>query len=441
MVSVTNAQGDRDPAGIFRQAVETGRPVLLVFSGSDWCLPCIRLQKMILHDSGFTRYAEQHLLLLIADFPQQKKLTERQVQWNGELAAEFNPEGIFPRLLLLKPDRSIVTLPDWEHYSPTLFIRQLQNAIQQAGMTKEYSRQEKLMGSAFEFIIEAAGDETGRQLLDACVNEVRRIEQKLTEFDEGSETALINRMAGMEPVTVSGETYALLQRCHDISVLTGGAFDISAGVLKKLYRFKKESTGLPDPASIRKQLSLAGYKKIKLLPGNRVLLEKPGMHIGFGAIGKGYAADKVRALMQQQGVPSGVINASGDLTAWGNRKDGQPWKTGIAHPAEPGTIIGWLHLGNRAIATSGDYEQFFMVNGTRYSHTIDPVTGYPARGISSVTVISPAAELSDALATAVSIKGVRRGLDMINQLPETHCIIVDDQDRVFYSKNIDFHAA
>ena len=188
MVSVTNAQGDRDPAGIFRQAVETGRPVLLVFSGSDWCLPCIRLQKMILHDSGFTRYAEQHLLLLIADFPQQKKLTERQVQWNGELAAEFNPEGIFPRLLLLKPDRSIVTLPDWEHYSPTLFIRQLQNAIQQAGMTKEYSRQEKLMGSAFEFIIEAAGDETGRQLLDACVNEVRRIEQKLTEFDEGSES-------------------------------------------------------------------------------------------------------------------------------------------------------------------------------------------------------------------------------------------------------------
>ncbi len=163
------------------------------------------------------------------------------------------------------------------------------------------------------------------------------------------------------------------------------------------------------------------------------------MHIGFGAIGKGYAADKVKKMMEEKAVESGVINASGDLTAWGKQPDGSSWKAGIGHPDKSEKVMLWLPLNGASIATSGDYEQFFMLNGTRYSHNIDPKTGLPVRGIKSVSVISPAAELSDALATAVTVMGVNAGLHMINQLPETHCIIVDDKNKLHSSKNININ--
>jgi FAD:protein FMN transferase len=440
LFTVAAAQTHLSPREAFGKAAETQRPVLLIFSGSDWCLPCIRLHKKIFSDSSFKRYAAENLVVLEADFPQQKKIPAEEANWNEELAKEFNPDGVFPYLLLLKPDRSVVTLLQYENYSVDAFINQVKKAWGSAAMAKEYIRHEKLMGSAFEFIITADDDHTGHALLDEAVTEVKRIEKKLTEFNDESETSLINRNAGKEPVEVSEETWLLLKRCIDISRLTGGTFDISSGLLKKLYKFNKETAELPNPETIASILQKTGYKKIKLWPGNKVSLQTAGMHIGFGAIGKGYAADKVKVLMKQRGVTSGVINASGDLAAWGLRPDGEPWKTGIAHPADPSSIICWLYINDRAIATSGNYEQFFETNGTRYSHNIDPKTGYPVQLIKSVTVVSPAAELSDALATAVTIAGVRNGIQLINQLPDTHCIIVDADDKVYHSKNIDIHA-
>jgi thiamine biosynthesis lipoprotein len=165
------------------------------------------------------------------------------------------------------------------------------------------------------------------------------------------------------------------------------------------------------------------------------------MHIGFGAIGKGYAADRVKKLFCEKGVQSGVINASGDLTAWGMRADGQPWKTGIADPDDLSRIVLWLPVNGLSVATSGNYIQYFDHEGTRYSHNINPLTGYPVKGIKSVTIISPGAELSDALATAVTVMGVQEGIQFINQLPETHCIIIDDHNKVYQSKNLQLQHA
>jgi FAD:protein FMN transferase len=302
---------------------------------------------------------------------------------------------------------------------------------------KEYTADIRLMGSAFQFIITADSETAGRGLLQDCIAEVIRIEKLITEFSENSETTLINNHAGIHAVQVSAEMYQLLQRCIQISKLTGGSFDITTGILKKLYNFRNTVFEMPSQRNIAESLAITGYKKIKLLNNNKVYLEIKGMHIGFGAIGKGYAAYKTRKLMQQKGVAGGVINASGDLCAWGIKHDGTQWKAGIANPDSPDEILLWLQLNGMSIATSGNYEQYFELNGIRYAHNINPRTGRPVTGIKSVSVISPNAELSDALATAATVMGVNQGLHLINQLPQTHSIIIDDQNQMHFSNKIE----
>ena len=426
----------KDP---FYQAKELQRPVLLIFSGSDWCLPCQWLEKKILNDSAFKSFADENLVLFKADFPQRKKLSARQIGMNEKLAEEFNPDGIFPLVLLLGPDRTVLTLLEYVNYTSEHFIDQIKTALLSENMLKEYASKARLMGSAFEFKITANNNRKGNALLLECNAEVQRIEKLLSEFREDSETSLINSHAGEKAVEVSEETYSLLQRCINISLMTQGAFDITSGILKKLYDFKKREIKLPADEMVDIALQKTGFKKINLLENNKVHLANTGMHIGFGAIGKGYAADKVKKMMEEKGVEGGVVNASGDLTAWGKRPDGEAWKAGISNPDNISSTILWLPLNNVSIATSGDYEQYFEVNKIRYSHNIDPKTGLPVRGIKSVSVISPGAELSDALATAVTVMGVEAGLYMINQLPHTHCIIVDDKNKLFSSEKININ--
>ncbi|MBN8853618.1 MAG: thiamine biosynthesis protein ApbE [Sphingobacteriales bacterium 50-39] len=297
----------------------------------------------------------------------------------------------------------------------------------------------RLMGSTFELLVVEKEESTGNQRLQEGVTEIRRIEALLTEFDPASQTSLLNQHAGLSPVKVDPEVYQLLQRCLHLSHLTQGAFDITAVALRSLYNFKERQACYPDAGRLADALAAVGHRHIRLAAGS-VFLSKKGMRIGFGAIGKGYAADKVRALWRSQQVSAGVINASGDLTAWGLQPDGTPWRVGIADPRDPSGILLWLPVRDAAVATSGNYEQYVEINGVRYSHNIDPRTGVPVRGVKSATVISPSAELSDALATAITVMGVSAGLYLIDQLPDVHGIIIDDKDRIFSSKNIDRYA-
>lgn len=290
----------------------------------------------------------------------------------------------------------------------------------------------RLMGSDFELI----ATDSAPQRLEEGVTEIKRIEALLTEFNDTSVTAQLNASAGIAPVSVPSEVYQLIQRCQQLSAITQGAFDITAGALKRLFNFKQDHFQWPEAVALEQALSQTGYQRITLLDNNRVFLQQTGMRIGFGAIGKGYAADKVKALWMASGATSGVINASGDLTAWGTK----PWKVGIAHPDDPDKMLLWLPVQNASVATSGNYEQYVERQGVRYSHNIDPRSGRPVPYIKSVTVISPSAELSDALATAVTVMGPSVGLDFINQLPDVHCIIIDGKNKVFQSENIQIHA-
>lgn len=290
------------------------------------------------------------------------------------------------------------------------------------------------MGSDFEFII--CDDDRFESAMLEAVREVQRIESLLTEFKETSETASINRSAGIHSVEVSPEVYAIIKRCKEISTLTQGAFDITTGALRKLYNFRGSDFDFPTSDQIASALALTGHGKIVLGKGNRVYLSQRGMRVGFGAIGKGYAADSVKKLLVSRGIKSAVINASGDLTTLGTQPGGSPWKVGIADPADPSRTIAWLPVLNGSVATSGNYEQYFERNGIRYGHTIDPKTGLPVSDVSSVTIVSPSAELCDALATAVTIMGVDIGLDFINQLPGVHALIVTGTNHIFTSRRL-----
>lgn len=311
------------------------------------------------------------------------------------------------------------------------FVQQL------TAQTQEYKRDLKLMGSGFEIIVIADNNKDGEQYIDVAIAEIKRIENIISSWSSTSETSDVNRNAGMKPVKVSDELFNLIDRAINISKLTDGAFDISYASMDKIWKFDGSMSAMPSAEAIKKSVVKVGYQNIILnKEKSTVFLKLKGMKIGFGAIGKGYAADKAKALLQNMGVKAGVINASGDMNTWGVQADEKPWKVGITNPVNKEKVFSWFNLTDDAVVTSGNYEKYVKFNGVTYTHIIDPRTGYPAHGIYSATVFSKSAELSDALATSIFVMGVETGLDFINQLNGVECVIVDENLRLHFSNKL-----
>lgn len=296
----------------------------------------------------------------------------------------------------------------------------------------------KLMGNRFEFSVVCEDENQADAHIQAAIAEVSRIEKLLTTFSEDSQTSEINRQAGIQPVKVDREVFDLIKRSLKISSLTQGAFDITyGGIDKSLWNFDVNMKTLPDPLLAKEAVRLINYRNV-ILDENTVtvFLKEAGMRIGFGGIGKGYAADRAKMILQARGVKSGIVNAAGDLITWGTQPNGKPWTIAIADPDHSGTPFSTLNISNMAIATSGNYEKYAIINGRKYSHTIDPSTGLPVTGIKSVSIICPSAELADAMATPVMVMGVKVGLDLINQLQQMAGVIIDEHHHIFCSNNI-----
>lgn len=301
-----------------------------------------------------------------------------------------------------------------------------------------FRKTERLMGNSFEITVVGEDENWAYEKIDLAIAEIRRIERLLTTFDDNSQANQVNRQAGISPVKVDQEVFDLIQRSLRISSVTDGAFDITYGSIdKRLWNFDKTMTALPDPGTAKSMVRLINYRNVILNKDDcSVMLKERGMLIGFGGIGKGYAAEKAKALLKKEGVHSGIVNASGDLTAWGYQPNGEPWTIGIANPDNAGLPFSYMNITDMAVATSGNYEKFVMINGSKYSHTINPKTGLPVTGIKSVTIISPNAEIADAMATPVTIMGVKAGINLINQIQRIECIIIDDDNKLYSSKNI-----
>lgn len=300
----------------------------------------------------------------------------------------------------------------------------------------------KLMGTRFEITVVAQNEDIGYININEAIAEITRIENIISSWNPDSETSLINKNAGIRPVKVSAELFGLIERAKRISEITDGAFDVSYASLDKIWKFNGEMKKLPSNTEVSKSISKIDFKKVVLDKGeSTVFLKETGMKLGFGAIGKGYAADKTKELLMSKGVLGGIINASGDLTTWGTKNTGEKWMVGITHPLDKNKVFSWLPIIESSVATSGNYEKYIVINGEKYSHIIDPRTGYPSKGVKSVSVFAKNAELCDALATAVFIMGRDSGIHMINQLPGVEVVVIDDENEIHKSSGIIFDAA
>lgn len=295
----------------------------------------------------------------------------------------------------------------------------------------------KLMGSRFDLTVVAKDSTDGKKYIETAIEEITRIEKLISSWDTNSQTSEINRNAGIKPVNVDKELFDLIERAIAISKLTDGAFDISYASMDRIWKFDGSMTKMPSKEEITASVEKVGYQNIVLDKENyTVFLKLKGMKIGFGAIGKGYAADKAKQLLISKGVSSGIINASGDMNTWGKQPNGEDWTVAITNPMNKNKAFALLPLKQGAVVTSGDYEKFVMFDGVRYAHIINPKTGYPSKGIISVTVFAPTAELADALATSIFVMGKDVGLDRINQIPNVECIIIDKEGNIHQSQNI-----
>lgn len=305
------------------------------------------------------------------------------------------------------------------------------------GQKQSHTKVLLLMGSRFELTAVSPDEKKAVSAINAGITEIKRIEKLISSWDPRSQSSEITRNAGIKPVVVDQELFNLIRRSIKISKLTHGAFDISYASLDKVWRFDGEMKNLPDSSEIAASVAKINYRNIILNPEKRsVFLKDKGMKIGFGAIGKGYAANKALDIMSKMGLDGALVNASGDLISWGKDEGGKNWKIGIVNPKQKGKVFSWLSINETAVVTSGNYEKFVIINGKKYSHIIDPRTGYPVRGLSSVSIICANAELADALATSVFVLGKDKGLELINHLKGIECLLVTDEQDLFTSDNL-----
>ncbi len=301
-----------------------------------------------------------------------------------------------------------------------------------------HKRKLSMLGSPFEITLVAKDTIQGNYFIDKAVAEVKRIENLISDWIPTTQISEVNKNAGIIPVKVDDEVFQLVTRANKISKLTNGAFDISYASMDKIWKFDGSMKEMPTKEAIKNSVEKIGYEKIIMNDSAKtIFLEQKGMKLGLGGIGQGYIADKVKALLQKEGCQSGIVNVSGDINTWGKQIDGKPWTIGIINPMNKNKVFATFPLEDSAVETSGSYEKFVMFNGVRYSHIIDPRTGYPATGIVSVSVFAKQTEIADALATGIFVLGIDVGLDLVNQLKGIECIIVDDKGKIHTSKGID----
>lgn len=301
-----------------------------------------------------------------------------------------------------------------------------------------HKRKLSMLGSPFEITVVAKDTIQGNYFIDKAVAEVKRIENLISDWIPTTQISEVNKNAGINPVKVDDEVFQLVTRANKISKLTNGAFDISYASMDKIWKFDGSMKEIPTKEAIKSSVEKIGYEKIIMNDSAKtIFLEQKGMKLGLGGIGQGYIADKVKTLLQNEGCQSGIVNVSGDINTWGKQIDGKPWTIGIINPMNKNKVFATFPLEDSAVETSGSYEKFVMFNGIRYSHIIDPRTGYPATGIVSVSVFAKQTEIADALATGIFVLGIDVGLDLVNQLKGIECIIVDDKGKIHTSKGID----
>ena len=291
------------------------------------------------------------------------------------------------------------------------------------------------MGTVIEITLINDDEEATRKAALRAFQEIKRIEQLMSPWIESSDVVRINRSAGKEWVKVSPETFEVIKKAHEISEISDGGFDISIGPLTHLWKTARERKVPPSSEEVGKNLNLINFRDVLFNPEGKIFLKKRGMAIDLGGIAKGYAVDSAFEILRNIGYKNLIVNAGGDLRVGGSKFD-QSWSIGIQDPRESQKIIARVYVTDTAVATSGDYEKFFIYQDKRYHHIFSPRNGFPTEECQSVSIIYKEGMTADALATAVFVMGPEKGYSLCQKLKGVECLIVDKEGKIIFSPGL-----
>jgi len=296
-----------------------------------------------------------------------------------------------------------------------------------AGCEKRLEETKFLMSTIVKITV--VGRESDlQQAIDLAFDEIRRIDGLMNVYSQDSEISRINASAGKSAVAVSGDTLKVIKQSLRFAYLTDGALDITVAPLMELWGFSGESNRVPSDDELKEILPLVDYKKVLVDEKHSTVMLPEGMRIDVSGIAKGYAVDMAIQMLKDAGIRNALVNAGGDIYALGSRSREKSWRIGIRHPRDNADLLGVLELKDKAVATSGDYENFFEVDGKRYCHIINTRTGRPVEGIMSVTIVANSTAEADTLATAVFPMGADDGMKLIESLEGVDGIIMTGKD-------------
>jgi thiamine biosynthesis lipoprotein len=292
-----------------------------------------------------------------------------------------------------------------------------------------YQEARPLMGTLVSVTVEG-GPADVREKVDAAYREMARLSDMMNHYDPDSVVSEINRQAGKRPVKVPPELMEVLVMARRVSGRTDGAFDITVGAFKG-WRFNLENPAMPSAQELGAVLPLVNYRNVLLDEKNRtVLLKQPGMRIDLGGIAKLYILNAGMQVLQRHGVGQAMLNGGGDVTVTGTR-DGRPWRIGIRHPRRAGELLATVELTRGWVVTSGDYERYFIRDGRRYHHILDPRTGYPTAGPQQVTLVGEDLSSLNGFSSAIMVLGAEKGRELIGRLAGVEGLIVELDGRVW----------
>jgi len=303
-----------------------------------------------------------------------------------------------------------------------------------------FKYQQVAMGTVIELTLIGEDEELAKKASMQAFQEIKRIEYFMSPWVETSDVTHINRSGGKEGVKVSSEIIEVVKRAQEISKLSEGRFDITMGPLVQLWRKARERGMPPGIEEIKETLNLVDFRNLEIDDRKKVFLKKKGMSIDLGGIAKGYAIDRAFDRLRDLGHRNLIVNAGGDLRVGGFKPEG-PWSIGIRHPRDSEKIMARISAADIAIATSGDYQKFFIHQGKRYHHILNPTNGFPAEGCQSVTVLHKEGAMADALATAIFVLGPEKGYSLCQRLDGVDCLIVDEQGKVIFSPGLEGRAS
>jgi len=270
--------------------------------------------------------------------------------------------------------------------------------------------------------------------IEQVMDEMQRINQDMSPYIKTSELYRINQLAATQPVRISQEMYDLIKRSFYFSEISHGAFDITFASIGYRYDYRKHIK--PSDAEIKASLKEISYRHIKLDPKHRTIrFSMPGVRIDLGGIAKGHAVDNSIALLEKCGIKDAMVTAGGDSRILGDH-DGRPWMIGIKNPRHKSDSIVAIPLSNTAVSTSGDYERYFIKNGVRYHHILNPRTGKSVHSTRSVTIIGPDATTTDGLSTTIFVMGAKPGLALLERLKGIDAVIIDNKGRIHYTSGL-----